>query len=156
MGQRSVSYFGLLGLESESFSHSFVREGRKSVSYFGLFGPWDRKFFPFPHSFEWLPQKPHLSSTPMSAKLYSLCHLSLTSFVLLQTLAVLCQAHTKLTGMVLKGTNMLWKEESEEWAPTTDDIAALQETTEASKKARWTETGCCYNAEIQLWFSERR
>ena len=38
MGRKSVSYFELLGLESESFSL-------------------------FPHSFEWVSQKPHLSST---------------------------------------------------------------------------------------------
>ena len=42
MGRKSVSYFGFLGLESESFSL-------------------------FPHLFEWASQKPHLSYTALQA-----------------------------------------------------------------------------------------
>ena len=38
--------------------------------------------------------------------------------------------------------------------PTTDDIAALQEATEASKRAKWEKTGCCYNTETKLWVSK--
>ena len=62
-GEESVSYFGLLGLETVSILHLFVWEGEESVSYFGLLGLESESFSLFPHSFEWLPQKPHLSST---------------------------------------------------------------------------------------------
>ena len=50
--------------------------------------------------------------------------------------------------------NMLTKEKNEEWALTTHDIAALQEETEASERAKCEKTDYCYNAETKLWFSK--
>ena len=82
-GEESVSYFGFLCLETVSILHLFVWEGRKSVSYFGFWGLIQSFFFLFPHSFEWLPQKPHLSSTNIPSPaiiLYfpNLCFLTIT------------------------------------------------------------------------------
>ena len=52
--------------------------------------------------------------------------------------------------------NMFAKEKNEERAPTTDDIAVLQEATEASARAKWEKTGCRYKVETKLWVSMLR
>ena len=53
-------------------------------------------------------------------------------------------------------TNMLSKEESEERAPTTDDIAALQEAPKAKEKGKWRRAECHYDANSKLWLSAGR
>ena len=50
--------------------------------------------------------------------------------------------------------NMLAIDKYEERAPTTDDIAALQEATEASERAKLEKTGCSYNMETKLWVAK--
>ena len=63
--QRSVSYFGLLGLETVSILHLFVWEGEESVSYFGLLGLESESFSLSPIYLNGGSQKPQLSSTPL-------------------------------------------------------------------------------------------